>query len=52
MCQEICYHESSNKFAVKVYIRIAQDTTQISFLFESNQVCINMTYIFLFYADE
>lgn len=52
MSQEICFHEKSYKFAVKVDIRIAQDATQVSFLFQSNSICINTTNVFLFYVDE
>lgn len=51
MCQEICHHENIDQFAVKVGKRFAQDTTLISFLFQSNLMCMNMTYFLLFYVD-
>lgn len=48
MCQEICYHEKSYKFAVKVGIHIAQHTTEVKF--NINSVCINIMFFLLFYA--
>lgn len=52
MCQEICHQENIDQFAVQVGIRFAQDATDISFLSESNLICIDMNYFFLLYKDK
>lgn len=47
MCQEICHYNNIDHFAIKVGIRFAQDTTNISFIFWSNLTCIKINYFLL-----